>query len=53
MLFKNIEKEMLEKLISKYDEFKRQIFISIDESFNYDIRYRDIIIEKTVINLDK
>ena len=53
MLFKNIEKETVEKLISKYDVFKRQIFISIDESFKYDIRYRDIIIEKTVINLDK
>ena len=53
MLFKNIEKDTMEKLILMYNSFDRQVFIAIDEIFKYDKEYRDIIKSKKVIELDK
>lgn len=53
MLFKNIEKDTMEKLILIYNSFNRQVFIAIDEIFKYDEEYRSIIKDKKVIELDK
>ncbi|MBN8046927.1 hypothetical protein J0A94_03735 [Paraclostridium bifermentans] len=54
MLFKNIEKYTVEKLISIYNSFnKKQVFIAIDEVYKYDEISREIIDSKKVIELDR
>ncbi|WP_419782454.1 DUF2326 domain-containing protein [Malaciobacter marinus] len=51
-LFKNIEDVTIEKLISKYNDFDKQIFISIDKIDSLNNETKNIIENKHVIKLD-
>lgn len=52
-LFKNIEKEVVEQLISYYNSMLKQTFISIDVIDIYNKHTIDILQEKKVIHLSK
>lgn len=52
-LFKNIEKDGVEKIIKFYNEMSKQVFISIDNIDMYNKKTQDILQEKKVIQLSK
>ena len=53
ILFKNIELSAFENLISIYNSFKKQVFISIDEVNRFSKDTKDILEEKACIKLDR
>lgn len=52
-LFKNIGKDTMENILKEYNQFKRQIFISLDESNRYDKETQHLIQKNKVLSLDK
>lgn len=53
ILFKNIELLAFENLIEIYNTFKKQVFISIDETNKFSKKTASILEEKASIKLDK
>jgi hypothetical protein len=51
MLFKNIENSAIDNIISIYNSFDKQIFISIDEIWKYSKETREILEKKQVLEL--
>lgn len=51
MIFKNIENNVLENIISIYNEQEKQIFISIDEMTKFNEETQKILLNKKVIQL--
>ena len=50
-LYKNIQVQSIEKLITIYNNFDKQIFISIDEIEKYSKETKDILEKKHIIKL--
>jgi hypothetical protein len=51
-MFKNIEDAAIEKVMSKYSEFSKQIFISIDGINKFDNEIQKVIISNKIIELN-
>lgn len=51
ILFKQIGREPMAKIIELYSKYNKQVFIAIDETTRYAQVAQDIIVDKTVISL--